>query len=150
MLLIYKIKKLFGVKHKMRVKHWESKLSEYIEECRNKKFSWSSNNCGQFVLEWEKILTGQTRFPEFYKKYKSLKELKEKLKESGFKSWISIFNQRLTRINPKLAQRGDLVTTRSNNSFCMGICLGINCAFLGDDKIEFMSIDKIKYAWRWF
>ena len=53
----------------MRVENWEKKLSDYIEECRHKKFSWESNNCGQFVLEWEKILTGKTKFPEFYKKY---------------------------------------------------------------------------------
>lgn len=150
MSLIYKIKKLFGVKRKMRVENWESKLHKYIEESRNKKFSWESNNCGQFVLEWEKILTGGTKFPEFYKKYKSLKELKEKLKECGFKSWISIFNKRLTKINTKLAQRGDLVTIRQNNSFCMGICLGMNCAFLGNNKIEFITIDQINYAWRWF
>ena len=77
-------------------------------------------------------------------------ELKEKLKECGFKSWITLFNQRLTRINTKLAQRGDLVTLKSKNSFCMGICIGRNCAFLGDDKLEFVSIDQIKYAWRWF
>ncbi len=134
----------------MRVQNWESKLSNYIEECRNKKFSWDSNNCGQFILEWEKILIGETKFPEFYKKYKSLIELKEKLKECGFKSWITLFNQRLTRINTKLAQRGDLVTLKSKNSFCMGICIGRNCAFLGDDKLEFVSIDQIKYAWRWF
>ena len=37
----------------MRVQNWESKVSNYIEECRNKKFSWDSNNCGQFILEWE-------------------------------------------------------------------------------------------------
>ena len=134
----------------MRVQNWESKLSNYIEECRNKKFSWDSNNCGQFVLEWEKTLMGKTKFPEFYKKYKSLKELKEKLKECGFKSWITLFNKRLTRINTKLAQRGDLVTLRSKNSFCMGICIGRNCAFLGDEKLEFVSIDHIQYAWRWF
>jgi hypothetical protein len=134
----------------MRVQNWESKLSNYIEECRNKKFSWDSNNCGQFVLEWEKILMGKTKFPEFYKKYKSLKELKEKLKECGFKSWITLFNQRLTRINTQLAQRGDLVTLRAKNSFCMGICIGRNCAFLGDEKLEFVSIDHIQYAWRWF
>jgi hypothetical protein len=134
----------------MRVENWEKKLSDYIEECRHKKFSWESNNCGQFVLEWEKILTGKTKFPEFYKKYTSLKQLKEKLQECGFKSWISIFNQRLSRINTKLVQRGDLVTTKANNSFCMGICLGRNCAFLGNDNLEFLSIDKIKYAWRWF
>tara|TARA_Y100000004_G_scaffold28788_1_gene29621 strand:- start:408 stop:812 length:405 start_codon:yes stop_codon:yes gene_type:complete len=134
----------------MRVENWEKKLSDYIEECRHKKFSWESNNCGQFVLEWEKILTGKTKFPEFYKKYTSLKQLKEKLQECGFKSWISIFNQRLSRINTKLAQRGDLVTAKANNSFCMGICLGRNCAFLGKYNLEFVSIDKIKYAWRWF
>ncbi len=134
----------------MRVENWESKLADYIEKCRNKKFSWDSNNCGQFVLEWEKTYTGSTKFPEFYKKYKSLKELKEKLKECGVKSWVTLFNQRLTRINTKLAQRGDLVTLRSKNSFCMGICIGINCAFLGDNEIEFVSIDHIKYAWRWF
>ena len=134
----------------MRVENWETKLSDYIELTRNKKFDWKSNNCGQFVLEWEKILTGTTKFPEFYKKVKSLEEVKEKLKECGFKSWITMCNSRLTRINTKLAQRGDLVAIRQKTSFCLGICLGKNCALLGADNIKFILIDEIKYAWRWF
>lgn len=134
----------------MKAIHWESKLNKYIDECRNKKFDWASNNCGQFVLEWEKIFTGDTKFPEFYKKYKSLDELKEKLNKIGFKSWISLFNKRLTKKRVSLANRGDLVTVRSNNSFCMGICLGQHSAFLEKNGIAFILTEKVKYVWSWF
>jgi len=76
--------------------------------------------------------------------------LKEKLNKIGFKSWISLFNKRLTKKRVSLANRGDLVTVRSNNSFCMGICLGQHSAFLEKNGIAFILTEKVKYVWSWF
>ncbi len=132
----------------MRVENWEKKLADYIEENRNKKFDMPNHNCGSFTLEWEKVLTNQTRFPEFYQKFKSVEDFMKILNKYGFKSWISLCNKRLTKISTKLAKRGDLVCVRQKNSFCMGICLGQKCAFLGNQKMEFFSLDEVCYAWR--
>ena len=132
----------------MRVENWEKKLANYIEKHRNKKFNFPIHNCCRFTLDWEKELTNQTRFPEFDKKLQSYQDFEEILNKCGFKNPISLCNKRLTKISTKLAKRGDLVCVRQKNSFCMGICLGQKCAFLGTQKMEFVSLNEVCYAWR--
>lgn len=132
----------------MRVPYWESKLQNYIDECRNKKFEYGKFDCCTFTIQAQKILIGKTLFPEFDNTYKSLEEGKKILNKIGFKGWIRACNKRLTKIDPKLCKRGDVVSMNTKNSFIMGLCLGKNAVFVSEDRgLVFIPIEDVKYAW---
>lgn len=132
----------------MRSDNWEHKLQEYIDKYRQTPLEFGKHDCCTFTIEWEKVLTGKSTFPEFDRTFKSLEQGKEILKKVGFKNWVTIVNSRLERIQPIQARRGDLVSMKFQGAYCMGICLGKMCAFVGYDKMEFISKDQMKYAWR--
>ena len=88
----------------MRVTNWESKLNDYIDEIRFKPFEYGTNDCCIFTIKAQKIITGDTLFPEFDGTYSTLEEGKEILKKLGFKSWIAGCNARLKKNKFKFCQ----------------------------------------------
>ena len=143
----------------MRVSNWESKLATYLDECRNKIFIYGEDakdgktfDCCSFSIGAEKVMYGKTQFPEYVDAYKSLKEGKALLKKLGYRNWITAVDKKLIKINPKLAQRGDLVSYKCKNSFILGICVGKDGVFVGEDyrksSLVFISMELMKYAWR--
>ena len=132
----------------MRQENWESKLNNYIEEMRYKPFQYGLNDCCSFTIRAQKIITGGTLFPEFDGTYSSLKEGKEILKKLGFKTWISGCNKRLKKIDVNFAQRGDVVSMRTFDSFAMGICMGKFGFFVGEKGLINLPREQLKLAWR--
>jgi hypothetical protein len=132
----------------MRVIHWESKLQDYIQECREKEFEYGVFDCCVFTIQAQKLIIGKTLFPEFDNTYKSLEEGKKILKNIGFKTWISACNKRLKKIDIKFAQRGDVVSMNTQDSFIMGLCMGKHAIFVSEEKgLVFLPIEQVKLAW---
>ena len=42
----------------MRVTHWESKLQDYIQECREKEFEYGVFDCCVFTIQAQKLIIG--------------------------------------------------------------------------------------------
>ena len=131
----------------MRADNWEEKLQQYIDKYRQEPLEFGKHDCCTFTIEWEKELTGKSTFPEFDRTFKSLEQGKELLNKLGFRNWVTIVNKRLKKISPLQARRGDVVSLKFQGSYCMGICLGKVCAFVGFNKMEFIPKEEIKYAW---
>ena len=124
----------------MRVTHWESKLQDYIQECREKEFEYGVFDCCVFTIQAQKLIIGKTLFPEFDNTYKSLEEGKKILKNIGFKTWISACNKRL--------KKGDVVSMNTQDSFIMGLCMGKHAIFVSEEKgLVFLPIEQVKLAW---
>ena len=128
----------------IRLPYWEKKLQEYIEQIRFKPFQYGKHDCCVFTIKAQKILTGETLFPEFDNTYSSL----EILKRLGFKTWISGCNARLEKITVAQAHRGDVISMRTNDSFAMGLCMGKIGVFVGEKGIVSIPRENLKLAWR--
>jgi hypothetical protein len=152
--LIYKIKKLFGVKKLINAyDNWSSKLETIIIELKNKKeFIIGKNDCCTFVVECIEAITGKK---VFNKKYKSLSEFKKILKQLKKNSLLDLINQiaeenNFQRIDINRSQRGDVLYYKDNKDLegTVGVCIGEMVVFNWKENIILIEKNKCEIAWR--
>lgn len=108
---------------------WEQRLSETIAEVYFKPYHPKKWNCAKFVHLCVSRMVNMD-VPYTYK-------------GSLEKSVDNVLN----RIDSKLASRGDVVMCDIPDS-SLGICVGRNAMFVGEQSLIPVSMDKITQAWR--
>jgi len=124
-------------------------LNIYIEEHKNKPFVWGSNDCCTFASNWVERLKGVNPLEELghYGTYFTEEEAILLLKKLG--GVIRIVNKSLgIASGPALAHPGDLVCGDMGYGNTLGICLGSECVFLGQDDLITGRTLEMKKAWR--
>jgi hypothetical protein len=120
-------------------------LYPYIDACRDKPFAWGSWDCCQFVGEWILTLTGsdlRAKFPAYDTEEQALAILTE---HGGLPGLLSS----LPQIHKSRACEGDLVLSNGATGAELGICLGIQSAFLLRPKgLAFLPTFDAVMAWR--
>lgn len=124
----------------IRCSDWESKLYQYLDDCRGKQFEYGKFDCVIFVNDWLKICVGFDFLDG--KEYNS----REAIGTFGYRSLNDAVNKCLNSesIPAAFAQRGDIVIYDE----CLGICCGVFSHFINNDGglvvLETLKADK---AW---
>lgn len=128
--------------------NWQIYLANYIDDVRALEFEWGKFDCCQFALGAEVILTGDTRWPEFIASYNSKREAYKLLAKHSDGGLFALLDTRLERIDPVLAQRGDLIGHMTPEGEGVGIndITGIWAA--GADGLLLMPHKAAAAAWR--
>lgn len=125
-----------------RVKHWESKLFDFVKECEGKPFRWGSHDCVTFAKNCVELITGEKLdIP----KWRTKKEAIELLSEKPLDEYTS---EVLEEINLNFARRGDVVATMTDQGLALGIFLSPNGGFASRNGISYVPTSNLIKAWR--
>jgi len=129
----------------VKLERWENKLYKYIEDNRKKSFKWGKFDCCIFVAGAIKEMTGIDFYKEYKGKYSTEENAYLTLYEvSGYKTIIGLLNNLFDKKELNMMQRGDIVMKGDK---ALGVCLGVNCAFLSLEGITLEPIESITRCW---
>lgn len=80
-------------------------LSTYIQTNLMIPFSWGENDCITFAIGWLEVKTGKDYLTE-HRPWRTARQASKKLRD--LRGLFFLLDQHLTRINPNMAQDGDL------------------------------------------
>jgi hypothetical protein len=139
----------------VKVPFWERKLSEYVGSLESEPFAWGQLDCAIFAHQCLIVQFGSSKIPDFRGKYKTIKGAMSALKkQSGFSNLEDAVSSYLDEINPKLAQRGDIVSLKINNppiegiGCSLGVCMGARYAVLTTQGVAYIESAQVDRAWR--
>ena len=129
---------------------WPERLSELVIASADREFAWGVFDCSQFCIDAEIAITGDTRFWDYHRNYKTQRGAVWKLKQKGFDDLWDLLNSRLDVLeNAKLAQRGDVIGHYTEDGESLGILIGDRFACVGKPKgIVFKPLSEAVCAWR--
>lgn len=135
----------------MRRSNWPAKLALFIAEKKSQPFDWEHNNCAFFACDWLAMSTGVDPAADYRDRVNSAFSAAYVLREAG--GIEAIASAACERWNwqetaPALAQRGDIVTTDTEHSSALGVCVGARAVFAGVDGLEFKPMAECRRAWR--
>lgn len=121
------------------------KLASFLEQNRDRPFDWATWNCCQFAAEWVKEATGidhQSAFPD----YSTEAEAREVVTDNG--GLIALVTAIMKPIHVSQARQGDLVLCNETHASALGICIGVQSAFVGPNGLIYGPTLEGIAAWR--
>ncbi len=132
----------------MRRLDWQERLADLIEARRLEPFRWGQHDCGLWGAAVVEAITGADFGAAFRGQYDDAAGAAEALRLHGGGTLIKTFDQHLERIAPAFAQRGDLVCKGRGRTAAIGVCIGAEALFVGDDGLIRMARPDWSAAWR--
>jgi hypothetical protein len=116
-------------------------IAIYIAEHINRPFRWGENDCCTFVGEWIRIKTGRDYLTE-HRPWRTARDANKKLRAlSGLFSFLDLH---FTRINPNMAQDGDLTIIDGTAS----VFSGRHVVSVGLNGLVYKDRSEAECAWR--
>jgi hypothetical protein len=115
-------------------------LPIYIQTHIDKPFEWGSNDCITFSIGFLEIQTGRDYLTE-HRPWRSAREARKKL--IALSGLFFLLEQNLTRINPTMAQDGDLTIYQG----AAHLFSGRHIVSVGHDGLVFADRAVAKEAW---
>lgn len=123
------------------------RLHDYIASRRDTPFAWGRHDCALFAADWVQALTGADPAEGLRGRYRTALGAARLIKREG--GLEAIAEARLgERINPRLAQRGDVVLLDGSHGPTLGVCLGVDAAAPGADGLMLVPMRRAQAAWR--
>ena len=127
---------------------WEARLNAWLEACADKPHAWGHHDCVLFAAGVSDAVTEFDPGKGHRGKYRSAAGSSRYLRSLGWDTPEAAFDAHYPRIEPAMAQRGDLVLHAES----IGVCLGGIALFVGEEGgepglVRVPMID-ITVAWR--
>lgn len=132
----------------MRLEGWETRLALLIEEARHAPYALGTHDCFRLACRAVEALTGVDRWPEFAG-YSTRREALALLARHG-SSFEDAFDWLWgTRIEARLARRGDLVCVQTEDGEKhLGVVTGPEAAFLAPPGLIWVPLAACRCGWR--
>lgn len=124
-----------------RVKHWESRLTEFVESCANRPFKWGEHDCATFAMKAIEVITGEYPIEETWASARKARRLIEE------RSLIDRANDIWPQVDVNLCQRGDLVATMTPDGVALGIFVSPMAAFSSKHGLALLRREDLIMAW---
>lgn len=128
-------------------------LISYVKSNRNRQFKLGEHDCFTFTNDAWRVMHGHGYADQIIGQYAGLtaKKFAAMMKKAfGSPDIIQALDKHMTRISG-VPPRGALVVSKSARpyftGYALGIAMGINAVFLGEDGLEYMPIELIDGAW---
>lgn len=123
------------------------RLQAFIDSRRDTPFAWGSHDCALFAADWVESVTGKDPAKGIRGRYQTAIGAGRVIKREG--GLEAIAGSRLgERVEPKLAQRGDVVLLAGSHGPTLGVCLGVDAAAPGEDGLMLVPMGQALAAWR--
>ena len=132
-----------------RIEGWEGRLNGVMEAARHEPYALGSHDCFRLACRVVEALTGIDRWPEFMG-YRTKREAVEAIAVHGsnFEAAGDWFFE-VENVKPAYARRGDIVALQTDDGEKhLGVCLGIQAAYLAPDGLTFIPTITALCAWR--
>jgi hypothetical protein len=116
-------------------------LATYITEHINRPFEWGEHDCCTFAVGWVQIKTGRDYLAE-HRPWRTARQASKKLR--ALSGLFFLFDENLTRINPNMAQDGDLTIIDGVAS----LFSGRHVVAAGMDGLVYKDRVRAECAWR--
>ena len=140
------------MKHRLkRLPDWERRLIDITEKSRKKPFVRGKRDCGLWVCDVIKTITGVDLGVDYRGVYKNLDGAKLALKRDGGSLYhATIKKLGLPMNNVNFAQRGDLVMLRGDEGLSLGIVDNSGAKILGYNHTGLLShpLSRAIKAWK--
>jgi len=125
------------------------KLNRYVQQHKDSEFIWGTNDCCTFASDWVAEVSGINPLEDLghYGKYTTAKEAKKLLKKLGGVKKI-VDKVMGSKIPVSFAGSGDLVCGELGHGDTLGICIGTDSVFLGEESLVIKRTLTMKQAWR--
>jgi hypothetical protein len=133
----------------MRLEGWEFRLDKVIEAARARKYEIGRHDCFRVACQVLEALTGRDRWPEFDGRYSSSREALRLIAQYGstFEAAFDWFFG--SHVEVRRARRGDIVAVKGEDGQKhLGVCLGVNSAFLAPQGLVYVPTLTGLCAWR--
>jgi hypothetical protein len=141
-----------------RFEDWPSRLSCFIGERTLQPFAWGAQDCCLFAADGIAEITGVDLAAEL-RGYTTALGAARRARAAGASSGdpygVQLWPERsgLPEIQPSLAGRGDLVLVSTApdggvRGLCLGLCLGIDAAAPGRERLHYYRRASWRRAWR--
>jgi hypothetical protein len=130
----------------LRQQNWAIALQNQISQFNEKPFAWGTHDCFTFAADCVLAMTGEDKMAKRRGKYKTELGANKMLKKIGGVE-KAITSELGEPIDPKLAQRGDVVCFITPLGYAAGICIGSKIAAPGFEKIKFSPMTQAVKAW---
>jgi len=131
---------------------WENRLTQYIEEMRDKPFKRGSHDCALFAGNCIDLMTGRDTTSEFRRPYKNRKEAMTLLKTLGYDNLEAVATAKLGEplSNINFAGRGDCVTVPCKEGIALAIVetSGKRAVTTGKGGLEYYPAKDWLKAWK--
>jgi hypothetical protein len=128
-------------------------LIAYVKANRDCKFVLGDHDCFTFTNGAWRVMHGSGYADDFVGQYADLgaKKFAALMKKTfGSADMIEALDKNMTRVSG-VPPRGALVVTKSARPYftghALGIAMGINAVFVGENGLEFIPIELIDGAW---
>jgi hypothetical protein len=129
----------------VRVYNWWEALIQCIEDHRHTPLKWGEWDCCQFAAACVLAMTGidyRDQFPAYASEKDALRII------AGFGSVDALISSVLGKSKPvAFAKRGDIIMIEAGAGPAVGVCLGVMCAVMGVEQMEFMACAGATAAW---
>lgn len=135
-----------------RADNWRTLLADFIEARRERAFEWGSHDCCLFAADWVALVTGKDPAQAFRHSYSSAMGAHDIYTQFGGVPALvrhCLRDAGFVRVSQEQASAGDLIVRESGQGKCVGIVLGLNSAFVGEDGLRFARTDEDPEATFW-
>jgi hypothetical protein len=127
--------------------NWPNLLAQFIEQRREQPFAWGVNDCCIFAADWVQLCTGEDYAKAWRGRYVSGLGAVRVLDEAGgVEALVDALG--LDRVAAQQAGRGDIVAQEAGRGMTLGICLGVNTAFVAKTGLVFGPVSNVETAWK--
>lgn len=128
----------------------ETILNNYLQEIADKPFRLGRHDCLTFTNEAWRRMYGYGWADDWLGRYMSARSPDDLRQEYGFNTFIEAIDSRLQRTD-KIPPRGALVMTFGHTGWftgkALGLCVGVNAAFLQAGGVVYLSVADVELAW---
>lgn len=133
-----------------RPQDWPDRLAQFLSERRNEPFTWGAHDCATFAADGVVALTGADPLAGLRGAWASEEEANEVIAQGGGLEALlasQMAAAEMPEIDPRLAQRGDVVLLEVGNQLVVGIVAGTTVAVTGVARLQFVPRRLIRRAW---
>jgi len=134
-----------------RREDWPSHLAHELEAAYKRPFVWGEHDCCLFAANVVMAMTGIDGAADLRGRYKTRVGAARVIAKHG--GLFGVVNEICARhgfieINPKSAQRGDVVLLENDGAEALGIAAGTRIAAAGPDGLMYVAWSRAITAWR--
>ena len=115
-----------------RKSSWEDDLAAYLSDKALEPFCWGAHDCALFAASAVEAMTGTDPAADFRGQYDNQAGARAALRTIGNGTLLKTYQARFAEIAPAFAKRGDLIW----NGHAIGVCMGANAIFIGDEGLK--------------
>lgn len=129
-----------------RLPDWPARLGAVVQQRLRQPLAWGGNDCVSFPSDCVLAMTGVDVLAALRLPRSTARQAQQQWRAVG--RTLALQRAGLQRVDPRLAQRGDLVLLRQQPRRVLAVCLGEDAVSPGPQGLQHAAMSRAVMAWR--